>query len=133
MAIQKVEYYLNGQTPDPARQREEPRWKRQSRCRRTRSAPAVSYRPAPNGRRWRHPPATHGQGTRQDRGEVGEVPLRLWCNPRMVTQVVKWRDAMAETPRAADIAIAQLSRLLEFARLRGQGGPSTSPPASRTL
>ncbi len=48
------------------------------------------------------------------------VPLRLWCDPRMVTQVVKWRDEMVDTPRAADIAIAQLARLLEFARLRGQ-------------
>lgn len=49
----------------------------------------------------------------------GETPLRLWCDPRMVTQVVKWRDSMAATPRAADIAVAQLARLLEFGRLRG--------------
>jgi integrase len=48
----------------------------------------------------------------------GSVPLRLWSDPRMVTQVVKWRDEMAAIPRAADIAIAQLGRLLEFARLR---------------
>ncbi|PHP20302.1 hypothetical protein CG471_07830 [Sphingobium sp. IP1] len=82
---------------------------------------AVSYRSSPE---WKALEAstrdTWGRALDKIEAKWGEVPLRLWCNPRMVTQVVKWRDAMAETPRAADIAIAQLSRLLEFARLRGQ-------------
>lgn len=82
---------------------------------------AVSYRSSPE---WKGLEAstrdTWGRALDKIETKWGEVPLRLWCNPRMVTQVVKWRDAMAETPRAADIAIAQLSRLLEFARLRGQ-------------
>lgn len=50
----------------------------------------------------------------------GKVPLRLWNDPRMVTQVMKWRDEMALTPRAADISIGMLQRLLEFGRLRGK-------------
>lgn len=48
-----------------------------------------------------------------------DVPLRLWSNPRMVTQVVKWRDEMKDTPRAADVRIACLNRLLAYGRLRG--------------
>ncbi|MFT4076467.1 MAG: hypothetical protein QM647_13155 [Asticcacaulis sp.] len=47
------------------------------------------------------------------------VPLRLWSDPRMVTQVVKWRDEMKDTPRAADTRIASLNRLLAYGRLRG--------------
>lgn len=62
---------------------------------------------------------TWGRALDKIEGKWGEVPLRLWCDPRMVTQIVKWRDAMADTPRAADIAVAQLARLLEFGRLRG--------------
>lgn len=82
---------------------------------------AVSYRSSPE---WKalEPSTRDTWGRALDKIEArwSEVPLRLWCNPRMVTQVVKWRDEMAETPRAADIGIAQLSRLLEFGRLRGQ-------------
>lgn len=48
-----------------------------------------------------------------------DVPLRLWSDPRMVTQVVKWRDEMKDTPRAADVRIACLNRLLSYGRLRG--------------
>ena len=50
----------------------------------------------------------------------GDVPLRLWNDQRMVTQVVKWRDSMMATPRAADNRIACLYRLLEYGRLRAQ-------------
>lgn len=82
---------------------------------------ATSYRSSPE---WKALEAstrdTWGRALDKIETRWGEVPLRLWCNPRMVTQVVKWRDEMSETPRAADIGIAQLSRLLEFARLRGQ-------------
>lgn len=82
---------------------------------------ATSYRSSPE---WKKLEAstrdTWGRALEKIEARWGDVPLRLWCNPRMVTQVVKWRDEMSETPRAADIGIAQLSRLLEFARLRGQ-------------
>lgn len=82
---------------------------------------ATSYRSSPE---WKALEAstrdTWGRALDKIEAKWGEVPLRLWNNPRMVTQVVKWRDSMAETPRAADIGIAQLSRLLEFGRLRGQ-------------
>ena len=82
---------------------------------------ATSYRASPE---WKALEAstrdTWGRALDKIEAKWGEVPLRLWCNPRMVTQIVKWRDSMAETPRAADIAIAQLTRLLEFGRLRGQ-------------
>ncbi len=50
----------------------------------------------------------------------GDVPLRLWSDPRMVPQVVKWRDEMSATPRAADNRIACLRRVLDYGRLRGQ-------------
>ncbi len=61
-------------------------------------------------------------GRALDRIELkfGAIPLRLFNDPRMVTQVVKWRDDLAGTPRTADISIAQLCRLLEFGRLRGR-------------
>lgn len=50
----------------------------------------------------------------------GELPTDLWNDPRMVGKVVGWRDGMAETPRAADIGITVLSRLLEWGRLRAR-------------
>jgi len=82
---------------------------------------ATSYRASPE---WKALEAstrdTWGRALDKIEARWPAVPLRLFCDPRMVTQVVKWRDEMAETPRAADIAIAQLSRLLEFGRLRGQ-------------
>lgn len=82
---------------------------------------ATAYRSGPE---WKALEAstrdTWGRALDKIEAKWGEVPLRLWCNPRMVTQLVKWRDSMAETPRAADMAISQLTRLLEFGRLRGQ-------------
>jgi hypothetical protein len=50
----------------------------------------------------------------------GKLPTELWNDPRMVGKVVAWRDAMAETPRAADIGVTVLSRLLEWGRLRAR-------------
>jgi integrase len=82
---------------------------------------ATAYRSSPE---WKALEAstrdTWGRALDKIEARWPNVPLRLFCDPRMVTQVVKWRDEMAETPRAADIAIAQLSRLLEFGRLRGK-------------
>ena len=48
----------------------------------------------------------------------GKTPLALWNDPRMVASVVGWRNSLRETPRAADIGVMVLSRLLEFGRLQ---------------
>jgi hypothetical protein len=50
----------------------------------------------------------------------GETPLDLWNDPRMVGKVVAWRDSMRDRPRAADIGVTVLSRLLEWGRLRAR-------------
>lgn len=50
----------------------------------------------------------------------GKTPLALWNDPRMVGKVVQWRDNYASSPRAADIGITVLSRLLEWGRLRAR-------------
>jgi hypothetical protein len=50
----------------------------------------------------------------------GKLPVELWNDPRMVGKVVDWRDSMAATPRAADVAVTVLSRLLEWGRLRAR-------------
>lgn len=50
----------------------------------------------------------------------GKFGLELWNDPRMVGKVVAWRDGMADTPRAADIGITVLSRVLEWGRLRAR-------------
>jgi integrase len=48
----------------------------------------------------------------------GDLPIALFDDPRMVAQVVKWRDERASTPRAADVGVTVLGQLLEWARLR---------------
>lgn len=50
----------------------------------------------------------------------GRTPLAVWNDPRMVGKVVAWRDSRSPTPRAADIGVTVLSRLLEFGRLRAR-------------
>lgn len=50
----------------------------------------------------------------------GDVPLRLFSDPRMKAKVVAWRDSRATTPRAADIGVTVLSALLNFGTLRGK-------------
>ena len=49
----------------------------------------------------------------------GEVPLRLWNDPRMTAKLVGWRDSMAATPRAADVHIMVLGRMLVWGQLHG--------------
>lgn len=66
--------------------------------------------------------ATWGRALDRIAAKWGAVPLRLWNDPRMVTEVMKWRDEMVSTPRAADTHIGMLHRLLEFGRLRGKIG-----------
>ena len=48
----------------------------------------------------------------------GDLPIALFDDPRMVAEVVKWRDGRAATPRAADVGVTVLGQLLEWARLR---------------
>lgn len=78
----------------------------------------------PNSPEWtkleRSTQQTWGRALDRIEERWGTVPLRLWNDPRMVTQVVKWRDEMASTPRAADIHVSMLQRLLEFGRLHGR-------------
>lgn len=50
----------------------------------------------------------------------GDVPLRVFNDPRMKAMIVKWRDSRIETPRAADIGVTVLSALLRFGLLRGK-------------
>lgn len=50
----------------------------------------------------------------------GLLPLALWNDARMVGKVLAWRDSLATTPRAADIGVTVLSRLLEWGRLRAR-------------
>ncbi|UAK24377.1 tyrosine-type recombinase/integrase [Sphingomonas nostoxanthinifaciens] len=50
----------------------------------------------------------------------GKHPIKLWNDPRMVADVVGWRDARAKTPRAADIGITVLAQLLQWCRLRAK-------------
>ena len=50
----------------------------------------------------------------------GKTPLAVWNDARMVAKVVEWRDSRASTPRAADVGVTVLSRLLEFGRLRAK-------------
>jgi integrase len=50
----------------------------------------------------------------------GKTPLELWNDPRMVANVVAWRDDRAATPRAADIGVTVLSELLKWGKLRAR-------------
>lgn len=50
----------------------------------------------------------------------GKLAVQLWNEPRMVGDVVDWRDSLRATPRAADIGVTVLSRLLEWGRLRAR-------------
>jgi hypothetical protein len=57
----------------------------------------------------------------------GRLPVELWNDPRMVGKVVAWRDSLAATPRAADIGVTVLSRLLEWGRLRARVRVNVAP------
>ncbi|PCI51411.1 MAG: hypothetical protein COB49_02045 [Alphaproteobacteria bacterium] len=43
-----------------------------------------------------------------------KTSMHILEDPRMRRHIIKWRDAMAATPRAADLAVATLSRLYQF-------------------
>ena len=81
-------------------------------------------------REWRRSPEWQGlaQSTRNTwetalsriEEKWGKTPLSVWNDPRMVGKVLAWRDSYANVPRAADIGITVLSRLLEWGRLRAR-------------
>lgn len=52
----------------------------------------------------------------------GDVPLRVFGDPRMTSKIVKWRDevAAASGPRAADVGITVLTRLCAWGMLNGR-------------
>lgn len=61
---------------------------------------------------------TWSTGLNRIEAKWGKTPLALWNDPRMVAKVVGWRNGFSSTPRAADIGVMVLSRLLEFGRLQ---------------
>lgn len=63
---------------------------------------------------------TWGTWTARIEDKWGKVPLEVWNDQRMIGKVVAWRDSFADSPRAADIGITVLSRLLEWGRLRAR-------------
>lgn len=78
----------------------------------------------PNSPEWKGLAATTQEtwGFALDRIEEkwGKLPLELWDDPRMVREVVAWRDSRADTPRAADVGVTVLGELLKFGRLRAR-------------
>lgn len=52
--------------------------------------------------------------------EFGELRVEQFDRPQMRPIIIKWRDRFSATPRAADMAIQVLSRLLSFAQAEGK-------------
>lgn len=50
----------------------------------------------------------------------GKVPLGVFGDPRMTPKILKWRDGMGETPRAADEHVKVLRMLLAWGMLHGR-------------
>ena len=50
---------------------------------------------------------------------MGQVPLAVFDDARMIEKVIDWRDSRASTPRAADIGVDVLRALLKFGMQRG--------------
>lgn len=63
----------------------------------------------------------------------GDVPLRVFGDPRMTPKLVKWRDQLAEDhgKRNADETIKVLSLLLQWGVLRGEVASNTAGPIPR--
>lgn len=78
----------------------------------------------PNSPEWKRlQPSTRrtwGFALDQIEARWGPVPLRLWNDARMLQQVIKWRNEMQDRPRAADIHVGVLQRLLEYGRLNSK-------------
>lgn len=64
--------------------------------------------------------ATWGPHLDEIETKWGKTPIALWSDHRMIAKIMDWRDGKAATPRAADIGITVLSRLLEWCRLRAR-------------
>jgi integrase len=52
------------------------------------------------------------------RAEFGKWPIRHFARAEAVSDLVDWRDEMADTPRAADYALSAVGRLFGWARGR---------------
>lgn len=72
---------------------------------------------------------TWGRALDAIEGKWAQVPTKLFGDPRMTPKIVAWRDGFA-SPRSADIAVAVLGVLLEWARLRGwvKANPASGIP-----
>lgn len=62
---------------------------------------------------------TWGTALDQIEAKWGQFPLKALDDPRMKPKIVKWRDSMSSTPRAADIALTVLSKFFDWAILDG--------------
>lgn len=61
----------------------------------------------------------------------GKAPTALWNDPRMTAKVIRWRDDMSETPRAADEHVKVLRMMLGWAQLRGLVSCNVAAPVPR--
>jgi len=63
----------------------------------------------------------------------GNIPLRVFGDPRMTSRIVKWRDTMAEKNglRTADEHIKVLSQMLKWGQLRGMVMCNPAAPVPR--
>lgn len=52
--------------------------------------------------------------------EFGELRVEQFDRPQMRPIIIKWRDRFASTPRAADMGVQVLSRLLSFGMAEGR-------------
>ena len=52
--------------------------------------------------------------------QFGELRVEQFDRPQMRPLIIKWRDRYASTPRAADMGIQVLSRLLSFGQAEGK-------------
>lgn len=61
--------------------------------------------------------ADYRQRLNQCSQQFGRVPLRLI--PELGPEVIKWRDSMADTPRAADRCVGMLHTVIRWGKQRG--------------
>lgn len=65
------------------------------------------------------------------REEFGDAPLGLFDQPKMRSEIKRWRDTMRKTPRKADFAISVLKRLLSWAVDNGELGINVASKMGR--
>ncbi len=61
----------------------------------------------------------------------GKAPTALWNDPRMTVKVMKWRNDMSGTPRAADEHVKVLRMILAWSHLNGLVSCNVAAPVPR--